>query len=269
MSQWIKIVLIFSAFLFGKNNKLFCQCDFQPGNPSGGTETVCFYDEFDNLLGCSYNCQVTGQQIKCGYKAGDEPWPNYFKVTFTSLTCFSPFVASPLPVKLSSYSIKRTNKGIQIDWTTVTERNSAYFELQKSLDGYSFETIAIIVGAGNSEKENNYQFIDNDIRSNMSYYRIKQVDFDGEFQYFQTLAMEYIPTGNLEIVNYDENYFKLLSRNIIKEVTVISIDGKQQNIKVESENLIKKSDLIGEFSILHLTYIDETSDFKRMAIVNY
>jgi len=172
-----------------------------------------------------------------------------------------------LPVKLSSYSIERISKGNLIEWTTLSEHNSLKFELQKSEDGLVFETIVTIAAAGESQMEVKYKFIDSDIRSSMSYYRLKQIDFDGEFQYFQTLAMEYVPESRMEFVNYDNEYFKILTKRNVAEVILISIDGKQQKVDIQ-DNLIKKEFFSDSFSIFHLIYEDNSDDFKRMVLVN-
>jgi hypothetical protein len=263
------LVKLFVILYINFNSVAFSQCDFQPGNPSNGLETVCFYDEFDNLLGCSYNCQVTGQQIKCGYKATEEPWPDYYRVTFTTLICYSPLVVAPLPVKLLNFSVERTDNGFLIEWTTLSEHNSDYFEIQKSEDGLVFETISVVKGAGNSNSQRDYKYTDYEIRSNISYYRLKQVDFDGKFEYLQTLSIEFVPKEKLEFINFNNEYLKILSNHLIKEIIFVSIDGKKKTIQLEEGNLIKKGCFTEDFTIFQIVYEDDSNEFKRLVIVNY
>ena len=265
MDYFIKIFVSTCIFLIVGVNYLYAQCDFQPGNPSGGTETVCFYDSSDVLLGCSYNCQVTGQQIKCGYKAGEEPWPNYYKVTFSSQICYSPTV---LPVRLLSFGLTNTDTGIEINWITGSEKNTSHFEIQKSKNGYDFQTIASIKAAGNSVSEINYKYLDNNIRSNLNYYRLIQFDLDGHYETFKILSINYFPNDGLKLVNYNDDFYQILTKKAIDIVTSIALDGKEKIISLDENLLIKKSNVNQNIIILKVIYQDETSDFKRFIFVN-
>lgn len=264
--NWIIKILLYTYLLFtGSINVLFSQCDFQPGNPSGGTETVCFYDSSDVLLGCSYNCQVTGQQIKCGYPPGSEPWPNYYKVTFSSQICYSPTV---LPIRLLSFGLTNTDTGIEINWITGSEKNSSHFEIQKSENGYDFHTIVSIKAAGNSLSEINYKYFDNNIRSTLNYYRLKQVDLNGRSEIFKTLSINYHPNDGLKLVNYNDVFYQILTNKAIDKLILIALDGKEKIISIDESLLIKKSNVNQKIIILNVIYKDKTSDFKRFIFVN-
>ncbi|MCX7696571.1 MAG: T9SS type A sorting domain-containing protein [Bacteroidales bacterium] len=87
---------------------------------------------------------------------------------------------NPLPVELVSFTVScPDNKSPLIEWITQSETNNAYFVLQRSLDGSSWEAIATITGAGTSNEPKYYSYRDFDAKGNMFYYSIKQVDFDG------------------------------------------------------------------------------------------
>lgn len=205
---------------------IICQCDFQPGNPAGGTETVCFYDSDDVLLGCSYNCQITGQQIKCGYNAASVPYPTYYKVTFSSLICYN---ASVLPIKLIHFTVKRVrnNNAYEFSWSTQSEKNNAYFEIEKSSDGINYEKIAKIEGAGTSNLINSYKFIDENIYPSTSYYRLKQVDFNNNVEYFKPLSIHF-STNNVVDLKHNPTNYKLItieSKYEIQKIKIISSTG--------------------------------------------
>ena len=212
-------IILFSSFIYS-------QCDFQPGNPAGGTETVCFYDASDVLLGCSYNCQVTGQQIKCGYNAASVPYPTYYKVTFSTLICYS---LAALPVGLSHFTIIRNEKNeyYECSWSTRSEKNNEYFELEKSSDGINFIKITKIHGAGTTNKSTDYRFIDKEVFPETTYYRLKQIDFNGDFKYYTTLSIEYIPTYIVKITfnPINNKLIKITSKNEIKEINIVSCTG--------------------------------------------
>jgi len=71
----------------------------------------------------------------------------------------------------------------RLNWTTATEMNTAYFEIQRGSNAISFTTIGNLNAAGNSNSHKNYQFVDSLPESGYNYYRIKQVDKDGAFSY--------------------------------------------------------------------------------------
>ncbi len=108
----------------------------------------------------------------------------------TGASCVSQaFVA--LPVSLSSFSAKRADeKTSVIRWTTVSETNNDHFDLEYSADGKEFDVIATIKGGGNSLNEISYQFIHkNSNKTKTVYYRLKQVDYNGDFEYHKTIVI--------------------------------------------------------------------------------
>ena len=94
-------------------------------------------------------------------------------------------LATPLSVALIDFQAKVVeNNSIHLDWKTASEVNNAGFELERSVDGKNFEAISWIDGAGTSFKQNDYRFIDNNVKINrVYYYRLKQMDLEGTFEY--------------------------------------------------------------------------------------
>lgn len=95
-----------------------------------------------------------------------------------------------LPVELVAFEGKAVEKGVQLSWSTATETNNAGFELQKSYDAKDWETIAFVEGRGNSNVLNSYAFEDQTAVAGTNYYRLKQLDFDGAFEYSEVVAVE-------------------------------------------------------------------------------
>ena len=92
----------------------------------------------------------------------------------------------PLPVKLLSFDAKydAEKKVVNLDWVTETEINNDYFAIERSLDGIIFEQIGVVKGAGNSSFTRSYYLIDTEpYPGEINYYRLRQVDFDGNFEY--------------------------------------------------------------------------------------
>lgn len=84
-----------------------------------------------------------------------------------------------LPIELTSFTARPENFGVILRWTTASERNNAYFEVERSTDLINFEPIARVAGAGNSFQTLDYEAFDSDPHMGTSYYRLRQVDGDG------------------------------------------------------------------------------------------
>lgn len=88
-----------------------------------------------------------------------------------------------LPVTFTNLTATQKPHAVTIDWGTAVEKNNDRFEVQKSNDGDTFMTIGAVKGAGNSAEPLQYSFDDYEKSASTVYYRIKQIDFDGEFSY--------------------------------------------------------------------------------------
>lgn len=98
-----------------------------------------------------------------------------------------------LPVTLLSFTAEAVNSEyVQIDWATVSETNNSFFTIERSTDAQNFEVIGTREGAGNSEDIVNYSFLDLKPVAGISYYRLKQTDFNGEFEYSELRRVSFI-----------------------------------------------------------------------------
>lgn len=102
-----------------------------------------------------------------------------------NLTVFSDFAIAKsnegsLPVEMIKFDASLLETDALIEWATATETNCSHFVLERSAgDQYHFEQVATISGAGNSNLENYYSFVDNRVESGINYYKLTQYDFDG------------------------------------------------------------------------------------------
>lgn len=87
-----------------------------------------------------------------------------------------------LPVELTSFSASSSENGIIISWGTATEVNNYGFEIERMYKN-SWNKIAFIEGHGNSNSPKEYSFIDKSVTNDKYSYRLKQIDFDGQFEY--------------------------------------------------------------------------------------
>ena len=115
-----------------------------------------------------------------------------------------------LPVSLLNFTACLTGNQVQIEWTTVSEKNNDFFTLEKSFDGIHFETLAIVKGAGTSSAAKKYAYTDNSSNPTaIVYYRLAQTDFNGQTQYFKIVSVSVaVSSTNFELVKAYPNPFQ-------------------------------------------------------------
>ncbi|MGB0431755.1 MAG: hypothetical protein ACPGLV_14875, partial [Bacteroidia bacterium] len=100
---------------------------------------------------------------------------------------------SALPVDLVSFNAKSFDKKVMLTWQTAMEINNDRFEIERLALGENWTPIGEIKGAGNSVDVLRYSFVDLNPVNGINYYRLKQVDFNGEFEYSNVLNVEFTP----------------------------------------------------------------------------
>ena len=100
-----------------------------------------------------------------------------------------------LPVEMLEFTGYNTENGNILQWTTASERNNDYFVLERSQNTIDFSQIAVLQGNGNSNTTKIYSAIDRNPYTAINYYRLKQVDFDGSFEYSQVITINSHPAG--------------------------------------------------------------------------
>ncbi len=100
--------------------------------------------------------------------------------------------SSPLPVELlRPLSATAVNGTVKLTWSTASELNNAYFTIEQSTDGIEYFEIAQVVGAGNSTTIVEYDYEDSRPAFGVTYYRLKQTDFDGATEIFSPVSVTY------------------------------------------------------------------------------
>jgi hypothetical protein len=98
--------------------------------------------------------------------------------------------STALPIELISFTGKCNNQNIELKWSTATETINHYFSIERSIDGINWQLVTKVDGAGNSTSIKNYSYTDVRQYDDISYYRLKQTDFDAEFKYCAIIAIE-------------------------------------------------------------------------------
>ncbi|MBO9616956.1 MAG: zinc-dependent metalloprotease [Dyadobacter sp.] len=100
-------------------------------------------------------------------------------------------IGSPMPVTLVSFEVKPTSeRSASLVWQTTEERNNAGFEIEMSLDARTFGKVGFVDGNGTTNSSRQYQYSVKDLQSGRYYFRLKQLDYDGKFEYSQIRAIE-------------------------------------------------------------------------------
>lgn len=97
--------------------------------------------------------------------------------------------SAALPIELISFTGEIRDNTHILDWTTATEIQNDYFNIERSADGENFEIIGEVPGAGNSQVATHYAFTDDRPLNGLNYYRLKQTDYDGKFSYSQVIVL--------------------------------------------------------------------------------
>ena len=106
-----------------------------------------------------------------------------------------------LPVTFQSFTATRTSAATELQWTTARELNNDYFAIERSTDANEWTEIATVLGSGTVETEQQYRYIDAAVPSaKVIYYRLKQIDFDGQFSYSNTVSVSNYETEDEVLV---------------------------------------------------------------------
>ena len=182
-------------------------------------------------------------------------------------------VPSPLPIELVSFEATLTEgKQVLLNWITSTEKNNDYFEIQRSDDAYNWTVIGIQKGLGNSVILKNYQFTDKEPYSSISYYRLKQIDFDKTFTYSKVVSVDMAslpesisnlhPNPTKDIVNF--NWKASKKGNIIIELLDYKGETVYSDLKQVEEGINSLMLDVGEYKNgIYLLKITSQSNGKN------
>lgn len=108
-----------------------------------------------------------------------------------NVTIYGP-AASPLPVELVNFRSAKKSNTVALAWETESEQNSDFFVVERSKDAIAYEAIGRVKAAGTSSMTLSYTFADSNPLEGVNYYRLKQVDLNGEHAWSKTLTEIYV-----------------------------------------------------------------------------
>jgi hypothetical protein len=143
--------------------------------------------------------------------------------------CFDRFyddISVILPITLQEFKGNLHPNGVELEWTTCSEKNNEYFTIWKSNTVSNFDEIVSVQGAGNSIEKNTYTYLDKKPYIGNNYYRLSQTDYDGTTEYFPIIAVHYL-----------DNYKIGVSPTIVSSYGEIKIETGATNFTAKLLNI--------------------------------
>lgn len=126
--------------------------------------------------------------------------------SLSGMTGFSTFTisgssgsGSALPIELIYFNATPNQKLVDLTWATASELNNDFFTVERSQDGNTWEVVATVNGQGTTTQRTDYSDVDSRPFSGLSYYRLKQTDYDGKFSYSQIKSV-FVNSDSVELL---------------------------------------------------------------------
>ncbi|MBU1717853.1 MAG: T9SS type A sorting domain-containing protein, partial [Bacteroidetes bacterium] len=205
------------------------------------------------------NGSTTGDE-SAGSITSEDKWTSFSGGTLGTKT-----PDNPLPITLVRFTARLDGTArVLIFWETSSEKNNNYFDVEKSSDGINFEAFATVPGAGNSNSTLKYDTEDTDLSGEIVYYRLKQVDYNGDYSYSNIAAIrlaEEAVESDCEM-NVNPNpcigkcyvVFQNCSQEEMSEVNISIFDGLGNQVFASATKTIEQ----GESSFV----IDSENNYK-------
>lgn len=166
---------------------------------------------------------------------------------------------SEVPIELVYFTARTVDNDVKLTWQTASEINNDYFQIEHSVNGEEFNEIGHVDGQSKSLDLVNYNFTHNNPSSGLNYYRLKQVDIDGGFEYSKTIKL-YLESKSLSVYPSPANSFIIIDEmDGINQVKVYDVNGNIFNITKKSNNKFDVSDLPNG---LYFGYVNDYNVFK-------
>lgn len=140
-----------------------------------------------------------------------------------------------MPIELTQWTATNLEESVLLEWTTASEENNDYFSIERSIDGVTWKVLGNVGGAGTTSATHYYSFEDTKPVSGISYYRLKQVDFNGEYTY-----------SSVKCINRPANADKMYKAYVNKDIDAFIVQGEEIaacNIEVYNNLGVKMTNL--------------------------
>lgn len=110
-------------------------------------------------------------------------------------------------MELVSFSVAVSGNDVELSWITATETNNSHFEIQRSIDGAGFERIGDVAGNGTTTEIHHYIFKDHNLTAGKYYYRLKQFDLSGTFEFSNIIEANILSPNKFDLMQNYPNPF--------------------------------------------------------------
>jgi hypothetical protein len=171
-----------------------------------------------------------------------------------------------LPVVINEFITEKTNNGVSLNWSTVSEINNSHFEIERSTNGTEWTMLGTVNGSGNSSELIIYEYTDMNPKSGVNYYRLKQVDFNGDVHYSKLteVIMNTVKSEQVKIYpNPAVSFVNIDVPSTVETVTteIRTIDGrviKSETFSNTSKATVSVQDLIPGVYYMHVQMGSQT-----------
>lgn len=109
------------------------------------------------------------------------------------------YYSTPLPIELLGFQADCEPEGARLNWSVATQSDNDYFSVERSTDGYSYQTVSTLKGGSTSNQAQSYTYLDEKTGSEVVYYRLKQTDFSGKDKHFDPISVSCKAENELEV----------------------------------------------------------------------
>ena len=125
------------------------------------------------------------------------PW------TTSEVFCGGAWNSGVIPVELTSFTGSVSGNDVSLLWETATELNNSGFSVERKTENSEFTEVAFVAGHGTTTERKSYSFTDQDLRSGIYTYRLKQIDFNGTYEYYGSVEIDVTAPAEFSL---DQNY---------------------------------------------------------------
>ncbi len=178
-----------TAFSYSENRLI----DFANGNPGLDVSIIYSSEPVFMQSWLENNSMLAAENIyTTDWMNGSSGWANNINLEGFTYFTYSDMLNVAVPVELRDFYGRATKSGIQLNWETSSETNSDYFEIERRNNNtQKFNALGKVESKGNSTSAIAYQFLDTQPNTGTNYYRLKQMDHNGQFHYSNTIAITY------------------------------------------------------------------------------
>ena len=158
-----------------------------------------------------------------------------------------------LPVELTDFDVKYTPLGNKLRWKTATETNNEGFDIETSKDGVNFQSLEFVKGRGTTSKAQNYTFTHRlaDNENGVLYYRLKQMDIDGKFEYSKIIVVRSEGKKNSVVVypNPSNGLYTIVldEKAEIEQISLMTVTGQSIDVNISNNQLDLTNEAAGVY----------------------